>query len=269
MRLSISIMTAAAVLMAAPVASAADLPVKASPPMALPVKAPVYTLYDWSGFYLGGHVGYFWGHTSVDEDGILAEHNAHTNGVIGGALAGYNVQFGPVVVGIEGDFGWSNAHGTGIIVPPPPPAPVVQLPNQYDLNWVGRARGRIGYAFNNWLVFAAGGFSVADFDFREGEVQQPDPGGGGGGGVILAPTSPAASAAQQRLHAGGRYYGWSVGGGVETAITRNLVGRLEFLYDDFGHKDYVGATGNPYRVSLTGETVRGALAWKFDPFSRY
>jgi opacity protein-like surface antigen len=50
------------------------------------------------------------------------------------------------------------------------------------------------------------------------------------------------------------------------AFTRNLVGRIEYLYDDFGHKDYTGVTGDPYRVSFRGQTVRGALAWKFDPF---
>jgi len=42
-----------------------------------------------------------------------------------------------------------------------------------------------------------------------------------------------------------------------------LLGRVEFLYDNFGHKDYVGSDGDPYRVSLTGRTLRGALAWKF------
>jgi opacity protein-like surface antigen len=62
---------------------------------------------------------------------------------------------------------------------------------------------------------------------------------------------------------------WLVNGGgadAEMAITRNLVGRVEYLYDDFGHKNYTGVTGDPYRVSFRGQTVRGALAWKFDPF---
>jgi hypothetical protein len=55
---------------------------------------------------------------------------------------------------------------------------------------------------------------------------------------------------------------WLVdGGGAEMAITRNLVGRVEYLYDDFGHKNYIGSTGDPYRVSFRGQTVRGALAW--------
>jgi opacity protein-like surface antigen len=47
------------------------------------------------------------------------------------------------------------------------------------------------------------------------------------------------------------------------------VGRIEYLYDDYGHKDYVGVAGDLYRVSLTGQTVRAALAWKFDPFGMH
>ena len=67
---------------------------------------------------------------------------------------------------------------------------------------------------------------------------------------------------------GGRYNGWSIGGGVEVAILRNLIGRVEYLYDDFGSKDYIGVTGDPYRVHFTGQTLRGVLAWKFDPFGK-
>ncbi len=59
-------------------------------------------------------------------------------------------------------------------------------------------------------------------------------------------------------HEGGPY-----GRAISVAITHNLVGRVEYLYDDFGHKDYVGVLGDPYRVSLTGHSLRAALAWKF------
>jgi outer membrane immunogenic protein len=94
------------------------------------------------------------------------------------------------------------------------------------------------YAFDNWLFFVAGGLAIADLDFHEG-------------GAAFGPT-------------GGKYVGWSIGGGVERAFTRNLVGRIEYLYDDYGHKDYIGVAGDLYRVSLTGQTLRGAMIWKFD-----
>lgn len=213
-------------------ASAADMPVKAPVAPAPPIQLP----YNWGGLYLGGHVGYLWGRTRVEEDGLVTEPNASTSGVIGGVMAGYNWQTGPWVFGVEGDFGWTNAHGTGL------QTPTIVTPNTYDVNWTGHVRGRFGYAFDNWLLFIAGGFAVADFEFHEGES------------VVQPP--------------GGRYNGWSIGGGAEVGITRNLVGRIEYLYDDFGSKDYIGVTGDPYRVHFTGQTLRGALAWKFDPFGK-
>jgi outer membrane immunogenic protein len=214
---------------------AADMPTKA------PVyQAPVVIPYNWTGFYVGGHVGYLWGRTRVEEDGEVTEPGAPTDGVIGGVLAGYNWQNGPLVLGLDGDFGWTNAHGTGT----PAPAPlIVKAPNTYDLNWTAHLRGRLGYAADHWPFFyIAGGLAIADLDFHEGAVT-----------IITTP-----------LPTGGKYYGWSIGGGIEYAFTRNLVGRVEYLYDDFGHKDYTGVDGDPYRVSLTGQTLRGALAWKFN-----
>jgi len=215
-------------------ASAADMPVKAPP---APVAPPPY---NWTGFYVGGHIGYIWGRTRVEEDGIVTEPHAKTNGVIGGVLGGYNWQTNRVVLGIEGDFGWTNAHGTGVAVTPPTII-TTQLPNQYDLNWTSHVRGRVGYAADRWLFFVAGGLAIADFNFQEGATI-----------TTIIPPPP-----------GGTYVGWSIGGGIEYAIAQNILGRVEFLYDDFGHKNYIGSDGDPYRVKLTGSTARGALVWKF------
>lgn len=216
-------------------ASAADMPVKA--PQA-PIAPP---LYNWTGFYVGGHAGYFWGRTRVEEDGVVTEPNAKTNGFVGGVLGGYNWQTGPVVLGIEGDFGWSNAHGTGTVTPPAPTVITTQLPNQYDVNWTSHVRGRLGYAADRWLFFVAGGLAIADFNFQEG--------------ATITTIIPA--------QVGATFVGWSIGGGIEYAITQNILARAEFLYDNFGHKDYIGSDGDPYRAKLTGSTARGALAWKF------
>src|SRR5450759_1855007 len=101
-RLSVAFIAAVSTIGLTQVASAADMPVKA-PITKAPIVAP---LYDWSGIYVGGHIGYLWGSTRVEEDGVVTEPGAKTDGVIGGVLAGYNWQSGPVVLGIDGDFGW-------------------------------------------------------------------------------------------------------------------------------------------------------------------
>ena len=104
---------AISVIISASAASAADLPV----PVPVYTKAPVMVTptFDWSGFYLGGHAGRIWGKSRVFENGVLTESGAPTDGSVGGFLAGYNWRAGPLVLGIEGDFGWSDAqgHGTG------------------------------------------------------------------------------------------------------------------------------------------------------------
>jgi outer membrane immunogenic protein len=262
------------------VAVAADLPqpmyTKAPPAIA------AATPYRWAGLYIGGHLGYLWGRTSVEDDGVTTKHNARTDGIVGGAMLGYNWQIDRVVFGLEGDFGWTNAHGVGATVLIPV---TTRGPNNYDVRWTSHIRGRVGYALDNWLIFAAGGFAAADLSFHEGAINKTFvlmPGGGGagggdggsggvgggggstaGGGGAGGGGSGAGSDSD-----GGKYYGWSVGGGIEHAFTSNLVGRVEYFYDHYGHKDYVGVLGDRYRVSLTGQTVRAALAWKFDPFGR-
>jgi|SRR5690242_2558167 len=232
-------------------------------PRPMPGKAPpmprVAVPYNWSGLYAGAHFGYLWGRTSVEDDGATTERNARTDGIIGGAMLGYNWQIERAVFGLEGDFGWSNAHGVGTGGNDGSGGTsgggaggsgtgggrvITRGPNNYDLRWTGHVRGRVGYAFDNLMVFAAGGFAFADLDFQEGAI------------TTTFVTPPAS---------GGKYYGWSVGGGVEWAFAHNAFARIEYLYDDFGHKDYVGVLGDPYRVSLTGQTLRGALGFKFDP----
>jgi opacity protein-like surface antigen len=132
------------------------------------VKAPVYKApapsFSWTGFYVGGHFGYLWGRTRVEDDGVLIESGAPTNGVVGGVLAGANWQTGALVLGVEADADWTKAHGNGVL----PIVVTTQAPNNYDFNWTGHFRGRAGYASGDWLIFVAGGLAIADLDFQEG-----------------------------------------------------------------------------------------------------
>jgi outer membrane immunogenic protein len=229
--------TAAAVIVGISAASATDL----SAPVYRKAPVMVDPAYNWSGFYVGGHVGGIWGRSRVFDDGVLTESGAPTNGVVGGILAGYNWQTGPVVLGIEGDFGWSNAQGHGTSVEDPPPPVVPRGPNTYNLRWDSHVVGKAGFASGRWLVFATGGVAIAGFDFQEG---------------VVPPAPPPDSINKT-------YVGFSVGAGVEYAFTQNLLGRLQYIYDDFGGKNYVTVDGDTYRVNLTSQTLRGALSWKF------
>jgi outer membrane immunogenic protein len=221
-------------------ASAADLP---APPVY--TKAPmIEAAYNWSGFYVGGDFGYLWGKSRVLDDGVLTESGAPTNGVIGGILAGYNWQRGPLVFGIEGDFGWSNAVGHGLVLIPTPPAPPpVPQPNTYHLNWDSHFVGKVGYASGQWLFFATGGLAVAGFGFQEG--------------VPIG--SPLASIQNAT------FVGFSLGAGMNYAFTQNLIGGLQYIYDDFGNQNFTALDGGTYNVAFKSQTVRGTLSWKFAP----
>ena len=206
---------------------AADVPGR------MPVKAPPLApvpVFTWTGFYLGGHVGYLWGHTRIEET-ETAGALGPTNGVVGGLLGGANWQTGPLVLGGEADIGWSNARGNGAVALTPEFF-------QYQIRWTSHVRGRIGYDFNGTLVYLAGGLAIANAHVQEIET------------CGLACT------------VGGTYTGGSIGGGIEHAFTPQISGRIEYLYDDFGHKTYT--TGDDtYRVGVTGHTVRGAVVFKF------
>jgi outer membrane immunogenic protein len=208
-------------------ASAADLKITKAPPKPAP-----YVALDWTGFYLGGHAGYLWGRTRAEEDGVLIEAGAPTDGFVGGVLGGFNWQSGAWVFGIEADIGWSDAHGAGREEPD-----VVSSPNQYDIRWTSHARVRFGQLFGQTLLFIAGGLSIADFKFTEGDA------------------TPVVTVGQT-------FTGGSIGGGIEHAFDPWWRARVEYIYDDFGSKTYVNAEGESYRVDLTGHTVRGAITRK-------
>jgi outer membrane immunogenic protein len=210
--------------------------------------APVYTKaqpiaaagYDWSGFYSGAHAGFDWGRAHVVDNGVLTEDSVPMNGAIGGLLAGINWQSGSFVYGLEGDVGFSGLRGHGT-APPPAPALAAALPppipNQYDVNVSGNVRGRIGVAvMPTTLIYAAGGLALAEFKFREnsGPIQNSE---------VLT--------------------GWTVGGGIDQAFTKHLIGRVEYLYADYGSKNFTVAPGDVYNIGFKSQSVRGALMWRF------
>src|SRR6267154_1084520 len=107
-RLSAALIAAVSTIALTQVASAADLPRKA------PVYAPPPPVWSWSGFYIGAHAGWGWGHdpfteefshgTAMDEVEFVIPSvtvsNVHSHGFVGGFQAGYNQQWGNWVGGL-------------------------------------------------------------------------------------------------------------------------------------------------------------------------
>ncbi len=128
-------------------ASAADLPRRPAPPPAY--KAPIYTAYNWTGFYLGINGGGGFGHSAWDTTGGFDL----SGGLVGGT-AGFNWQTGQWVFGLEGDADWSNIKGSTRVACP--------LGCQTANSWLATVRGRVGYAFDRFLPYITGGLAVGD-----------------------------------------------------------------------------------------------------------
>jgi outer membrane immunogenic protein len=131
----------AAVMLTSMSASSEAADVSGGPayPPSLP---PIPFVYNWTGFYAGAHVGVGWS----DGDG------SGSSGFISGGQVGFNYQINQWVLGVEGDFAGTtikdsvNATVVG-------PGAVITGNAEASLDWVSTLAPRVGYAFNNWLVY--------------------------------------------------------------------------------------------------------------------
>jgi outer membrane immunogenic protein len=219
-------------------ALAADLPVKA-PYTKAPVPPPVY---NWTGAYVGGNIG--WGDSrggngeSCLNSGtgtsfgcaIIPDAGLRASGALGGGQFGYNWQNGMWVFGLEGDLQASHIKGESLI-----PGPFAQVgvgpsgPGSFysyqNMDWFGTARGRVGYAFNNVLLYGTGGVMYADLQTKQSLAF---PG--------IAPYANDSNSIRA---------GWVAGGGVEWGVLANLSLKAEALYYDLGHVTTAGVETPP------------------------
>jgi len=193
---------------------------------AMPTKAPAYLAYNWTGAYIGINAGGGWGRSSFDGVPSTGTFNVR-GGVVGGTL-GYNWQSGAAVLGLETDLDWSGLRGS---------APCGALSCETRNNWIGTARGRIGYAFDRFMPYLTGGLAY---------------------GNIKASTTGFAGASDANV-------GWTIGTGVEFAVAGPVTAKIEYLYADLGRFDCgTSCTGTPPQdVRLNTNLVRAGLNVRF------
>jgi outer membrane immunogenic protein len=130
-------------------ALAADLPVrytKAPAPVAV-------AAYDWSGFYLGANGG--WGSSNKHWYLGVADDGAHNaTGAVAGGQIGYNWQVGSWVFGLEAQGDWADLKGSNASLRAP------TIFNNTKVDAFGLFTGRVGYAWNNALLYVKGGAAV-------------------------------------------------------------------------------------------------------------
>jgi outer membrane immunogenic protein len=231
-----ALVTALAALPFGSVAQATDMPVKALP--------PVIPGVNWTGFYLGGHLGYGWGNKDFSLPDIAGQKfgdctGSHQEcfdfsklgspalshklaGLLGGVQAGFNLQSGAFVYGVEGQLSWTDMKKDSLsklgqfhyvncwydI------AKEIDLKAHTEVSWVATLSGRIGYAIDRVLIYAKGGVAFADQDYNW---------------IVTKGSKDLATAKFSDTHTG-----WMVGGGAEWALWHNWSAKLEYNYMDFG-----------------------------------
>jgi outer membrane immunogenic protein len=216
-------------------ASAADMAVKA-PPMAAPV------IYSWTGFYIGGNVGYGWGQANNNFVPLpspaqfvnlaVQDLNSDPRGVIGGGQIGYNWQNGKFVYGLEADIQGADVTGRVTVTPiiqnnltPFPGAAF--LSSGERLTWFGTVRGRVGITpVDRLLLYVTGGFAYGNVDYYSETNFRP-----------VGTTQYLASFSKTKT-------GWTLGAGGEWAVGNNWSVKAEYLYIDLGNENTV-VNANP------------------------
>jgi outer membrane immunogenic protein len=205
-------------------ALAADLPVKAPPPVLPP-------MFNWSGFYIGGNGG--WGRSDDCWDvfpvggGVLIDGcRDKSGGVIGGQI-GYRWQLpnNHFVWGLEAQGDWANLNRSRVSFLDP----TLTLGTKVD--GLGLFTGQFGFAWDTWLWYVKGGAAVTSNTFSVSSTV---------GGIGLA------SASSTR-------WGGALGTGFEYAFAPNWSVGLEYDHLFMGGADYSFAVANPL---LTGALSR-------------
>jgi outer membrane immunogenic protein len=216
------------VLAAMTPAGAADLPM---PTKAPPPPPPPFT---WTGFYIGGNVGYGWSNesfnlTSVNSLGTSIESGTNSaSGFLGGGQIGANYEFSThLVIGIEADVDWTDikrsSTGCATYITGPDTGEVSGCgTNNVQLDDFGTVRGRLGYAWSTLLLYGTGGWA---WGHSSGTHTQTCA-GPGCPGTSLPFTGGSASISDN-------FSGWAAGAGLEWAFLPNWTLRVEYLHLEF------------------------------------
>jgi outer membrane immunogenic protein len=182
----------------------ADLAVKAPP---APPAAP-----NWTGCYVGLHAGAGWGDKWWSDRNVTDNVTYPTSGWLAGAQFGCDYQSGPLVIGAEASWSWTNAEGNGALVN----VPAAQLHSK--LTSLTTAGGRVGLVADKALIFV----KVAAAWASEEHTFTPAP----------AAVLPPQTLTDTRV-------GALLGAGIDYMIAPVLTARIEYDYIDFGTKNFL------------------------------
>ncbi len=198
---------------------------------------------DWTGLYVGAHGGFGVAELNGTTTALngLANDVASTESVnrrfrdlLFGGQIGYNYQFdNRIVLGVQADYSRTQIKGTQDALAMEGDLwtkGYLQASTHYEFDWMATLRGRVGYAFDNLLIYASGGLSMLNErqmrdQYRSDSADRWSPYGN--------QTNPffVESAQSNRT-------GWSLGAGAEWAITNNWSLSADYSFSRYAAKDF-------------------------------
>jgi outer membrane immunogenic protein len=185
--------------------------------------------FEWTGGYAGIQAGYGWLDGTFDAGAAAPGTDPLEGDLDGGTLglfAGYNHQFNNnVVLGIDAnvDYNWNDTTMSSVF-------------GDVDgkAEWQGSVRGRLGYAVDRALIYVAAGYV----------------------GTRAEADNATLGSASETFH------GYTVGAGVDYALTDRVFGRLDYRFNDFGSKD-LDFSGTAVDSDLSQHSVKLGVGVKF------
>ena len=177
------------------------------------------------------HVG-----AGSDVDNNNGRDDQSIDGLLYGVGAGYDINLGSAVVGVEGEYTDSTAKSDRY-----------DLTDQFGFGRVSQGRdlyigARAGIlASPNTLVYVKGGYTNTKLNVLAGDTDE---------------TTDTAF----------KLDGWRIGGGVERAINQNTFAKLEYRYSkyDSAHIDFMdGATSSEFDIDTDRHQVVASVGWRF------
>ena len=206
---------------------------------------PLAATYDWSGAYAGAYVAGIIGNAghTISVPGASIARSSDDSGVLGGIQLGYDWQFNKLVVGVVADIGTTDFN---VFVPAAAFGGGIGGLGT-ELDYVGTARARVGYAFGRLLTYAHGGLAYAGAESR---IVTP-----------IAPLAPQTTFNKTKV-------GYTAGAGMEYAITDGITVQGQYAFTDLGNDTYYAipvALGGPGTVAddVDFHTINFAINFRF------
>jgi outer membrane immunogenic protein len=202
--------------------------------------------FNWTGFYVGANAGWLSGNISdgffTDTPSTLFSPGRNDHGAAG-FFGGYQLQSGNWVIGAEAGFNAAlDSDYSKKAIGPDCNIGTGNYTCDGRVNNFFTAGGRLGWAFERWVVYGVGGYA-------RGLVQ-----------------TSVLSAGGPRNMASGYADGWYAGGGIDYALYRNIFLGVEYRHYDLGDVIQGGDVFSDRRqLSVTADSVMARLTIKLAP----